>query len=242
MKSQIKFNICILSSKRPYNVKRFPKLDATWYVGKGEESIYRHNGAEKIVESGGLVESRNRILKDSWDMGAIAITIEDDLKKIYTPYMHGGKFIKKQISLLEGLDLLLLSLEKFPQFYLAGVAPTANLFFYSPEKPHSFAHFIVGSLIAVKPCDLLFDKNLRLKEDYDYTLQHIKKYGGAVRNNMILADFEHRKNKGGAVDYRTSELEQTSIKYLKQKWGTVIKDNKRRPNEILMRIPNQPRR
>ena len=72
------FRLCILSSGRPTNARRFLSFpEAIWYVGKGEEKLYRHNGANHIVESGGLVESRNQILKDCWAEKSIAITIED---------------------------------------------------------------------------------------------------------------------------------------------------------------------
>jgi hypothetical protein len=45
----------------------------------------------------------------------------------------------------------------------------------------------------------------------------------------------HRANPGGAVAVRTPEVEQEAIAYLRGKWGDWIKDNPRRPNEILLR-------
>lgn len=87
------------------------------------------------------------------------------------------------------------------------------------------------------PCDLFFDEKLRLKEDYDYTAQHIKKFGGVVRANGILATFAHRKNKGGVVAIRTAEIEQESILRLMQKHPGFFKENPRRANEILMKVP-----
>jgi len=119
---------------------------------------------------------------------------------------------------------------------LVGVAPTANAFYYNPEKPYKTNAFIVGDMILVMPCDLRFDTNMLLKEDYDYTLKHITKYGRVIRADNILAEFAHRTNRGGAVSYRTATLEQVCIAYLKKKWGKKIRDNPRRPNEILMNL------
>ena len=49
--------------------------------------------------------------------------------------------------------------------------------------------------------------------------------------------FSHRTNSGGAVAARTPELEQEMIDFLKKKWGTsVIKDNTKRPDEILLNL------
>ena len=88
--------------------------------------------------------------------------------------------------------------------------------------------------IIIKPNNLRFDSSLRLKEDYDYTLQHIKEFGGCVRYGLFLCSFKHYSNKGGAVSYRTNNLEQETIKYLMEKWGECIKLNPKRENEILL--------
>ena len=46
--------------------------------------------------------------------------------------------------------------------------------------------------------------------------------------------FKHYSNKGGAVDYRTTKLEQETINYLVKKWGDCIRLNTKRENEILL--------
>jgi len=159
--------------------------------------------------------------------------MDDDMMKIEMAAGKGNKalttikhVIGEMESALEGSGM-----------NLAGVAPTPNDFYYNPNKPFSFRNFVIASLMAIKPCGIWFDEKLRTKEDYDYTLQHINKFGGAVRLNYILASFRHYGNKGGVVDYRTSDLEQESIAYLKKKWPSCIMDNPRRENEILLSLP-----
>ena len=89
-------------------------------------------------------------------------------------------------------------------------------------------------MLFVKPCNLYFDESLTLKEDYDYTLQHLQAYGNCFRYQKYLFSFEHYKNKGGAVDYRTDGEEEKNIAYLRRKWKEKIKMNPKRKNEILI--------
>jgi len=85
----------------------------------------------------------------------------------------------------------------------------------------------------IKPNPLRFDEQLTLKEDYDYTLQHIK-HIGTIRYQKYLFTFEHYSNKGGAVEIRNSNEEQRNIKILFAKWGNKIRLNQKRNNEILI--------
>ena len=84
-----------------------------------------------------------------------------------------------------------------------------------------------------KPNEIRFDEQLTLKEDYDFTLQHIQKYG-TVRYQKYLFTFQHYSNKGGAVDIRNDKEEQKNIMILKSKWGDKIRLNTKRKNEILI--------
>jgi hypothetical protein len=118
---------------------------------------------------------------------------------------------------------------------LAGAAPTTNLFYFKPENRLSTSSFIVGDFMLIQPCPMRFDEELRLKEDYDYTLKHLARYNVVARCNDLFAYFTHRSNGGGAVEYRTAEREQEAIARLKQAWGARIADNPKRPNEVILR-------
>ena len=223
-----------ISHKRSKNVAKMEDLcgPLTWYVGDGEGEAYRAEGASSVVESGGLCRSRNAILDDAFADGLPAVELSDDLKKIEV--VHHAKE-KRPATFEDAVGLMFDALETTGT-KLCGVAPTSNAFFYNPKKPiHKFA-FIVGDMLLVLPSKLRFDEQLRLKEDYDFTLQHIAKFGGVARQNQVLATFAHRTNKGGACDYRTSELEQETIAQLKAKWPGMIRDNKRGKDEILLAL------
>tara|TARA_Y100000593_G_C4300246_1_gene332961 strand:+ start:1573 stop:2298 length:726 start_codon:yes stop_codon:yes gene_type:complete len=230
--------IGIISSKRFTNVSQMSQVvgNATWYVGKGEAGHYRAMGAEYVKESGGLCESRNQLLRDAWALDKPCLQLSDDLKGLGKAYIcPKKKKKKKKIDFYTSVKYMLHSLEGGA--FMAGVAPTSNPFFWQKDKPISEKNFIVGDMILVKPCDLYFDEQLKLKEDYDYTLQHLTKYGKVARVNYLLVDFQHRTNKGGAVAYRmrNKEAEKIAIKYLQDKWGEHIKLNTKRVDEILLR-------
>lgn len=232
--------ISVISHKRSVNVPKVSGLigNATWIVGAGEKQHYRDAGAEFVVEGGGLCESRNLALVEAENLSVPCVQISDDLRKLEIAEWNGDKETKKTSRPIsfEGAVNLILERMAAEKLMLGGVAPTANLFYYN--KPTASNLFVIGDFIVVRPCGLYFDEGLKLKEDYDYTLQHFDKYGGALRCNDILAHFLHRTNAGGAVASRTSELEQKSIAHLKAKWPDLIVDNPRRPDEILISRKN----
>lgn len=207
--------------------------DATWFVGAGEGEAYARAGAPAMVESGRLCPSRNAALRAAWEAGLPCFQLSDDLRKL--EYAHKpGKGNTVLITFEYVVGYMLAAMQGGAM--LAGVAPVANAFYYSAVKPYHDRAFIVGDLIAVQPCGLFFDEELFLKEDYDYTMQHLTAFQRVARCNAILATFTHRSNKGGAVEFRTPEREQEAIAHLKARWGSVIRDNPRRPNEILLTL------
>lgn len=228
-----KNKVFVISHARPQNVTKLSAIigpGATWVVGHGEAQLYKRFGAESVTEGGGLCESRNLALHLAFASGMNCVQISDDLKKLQRVTLP--EKTTKPLSFSMAL-LLMQDLMERNKARLAGVAPTSNAFFTNKEVQTK--HFVVGDMIMVAPCDLRFDTNLKLKEDYDFTAQQIKAFGLVCRVDTILAHFEHRTNAGGAVDYRTSEREQAAISYLKAKWPDWIKDNARRPDEILFR-------
>ena len=229
-----KAHIGIISARRPERVVPMMKFapDATWYVAEGEGETYRSAGAKFVVEAGKLCESRNAALEDAFKQDLPCVQLSDDLAALKKA--HDKKQVEL-ISLEQAIKDMLLVTDKIGA-KLAGCAPTSNPFYYNPEKPYRSAGFIVADFILVRPCDLRFDVKMRLKEDYDYTLQHLAKFGKVARLDNLLASFAHRTNKGGAVAYRTSALEQESIAYLRTKWGSAIRNNPRRQNEILLNL------
>lgn len=246
MFGRVKVFVSVISARRPNAVKLMTDLigPATWFVDDTSMAEYArefgvHSLSGAYVVADGLCEARNAAIECAFNRNdyAYCLQLSDDLKKIEEPVWSAEKqkhiarpltfdaAIKRMINALQGTGAK-----------LAGVAPTANPFYYNKKPIHPRA-FIVGDMMLIAPpSPLRFDESMRLKEDYDHTLQHLEKYGRVARCDDVLATFQHKTNKGGAVSYRTLEEEQKAITYLKQKWGARIRDNPKREGEILLNL------
>lgn len=229
-------HIAIISHKRVDNIKKMEDVTEVpsflnWYVGKGEAKDY-NQAKGNVYAAGDLCHSRNMALDDAFNQNKYCLMLDDDLVKCQLlNVMSVPQTVTFERLVMEMVDVL----SQTP-LHLAGIAPTTNPFFYNPGMPLGLKHFIIGAMTLTKSTDIRFDPKLRTKEDYDITLQHVKKYGGVCRLNYAIPKFLHWNNAGGVVDYRTDEVEQASIAYLKKKWGGAIRDNKKRPNEILLKL------
>lgn len=116
---------------------------------------------------------------------------------------------------------------------LWGIYPVPNAFYM--DNSASPCGFIIGTMFGVIP-DLRFDENLNTKEDYDFTIQHIKKFGKVLRYNNITIKADHYNNSGGCVDQRKKnpEIEKEVVDKLKKKWPGIVRDNPKREGEILL--------
>jgi hypothetical protein len=226
--------ITCISHNRSENIKSFYNTigtdDIVFFVkDELDKKNYIDNGAKEVVISGTLMDSRNASLEYCFQRNKISIQLSDDLDNIMLNDFT-GKRTKQYVDINTVLNYVLPHFNN-SEYKFAGFPPTNNPFF--ALKEFEYNKFIVGDFILIKPNPLRFDVNLRLKEDYDYTLQHIKEYG-CIRYQKYLNSFRHYSNSGGAVSYRTNKLEQETIEYLKQKWGECIKLNPKRENEILL--------
>lgn len=210
---------------------------ATWYVAEDDAEDYILAGARSVrtTATGSLVDNRNAIMDDAAERGLPCITCDDD--PIRFKLANDDK-TARQSTYDETAALILKRLYMTP-FCMAGVAPTDNPFYFHPQRRVGTAHFCDGFFQAFKPEGV--PRNLpemRLKEDYELTCQHINMYGGVVRCNDILVEFRQRTNAGGCVSYRTAELEEEMARLLIEKWPGVFRLNPKRENgktQVLMR-------
>jgi len=225
-------HVAIISARRPSAVKSMSDLgwSGTWYVAEGDEEAYKQAGATSVVVAGGLISARNKALDEAFSQGKPCLQLSDDCTRLCVLGKEGKEQETTSDEIVKQMLAHLSMTNK-----LVGIAPVANAFYCSHNVKR--CHFILGDLFIASPSSIRFDSSLRLKEDYDYTCQHIFKFGEVARLDWIIAGFKHRSNEGGAVSYRTAELEQQAIAVLKKKWGDWIKPNPRRPNEILLKIP-----
>lgn len=225
------YGIYVISAGRydklPFSQKQ--KNEYVFCVKNGEAEMYKKAGCKKVFETGGLMQSRNSALEMAFEKNEICVQLSDDFKKVTTNKNFGEK---KIVDLDFAISDLIEVFKKVTNVFLMGVPPTSNDFFAKTKISKNT--FCIGDMLFVKPNELRFDTTLTLKEDYDYTLQHLAKYGNVFRYQKYLFEFEHYTNKGGAVQYRSNAEEQKNIRILMGKWGDKIKLNPKRKNEILI--------
>ena len=82
----------------------------------------------------------------------------------------------------------------------------------------------VGDFLVIDSSSIpRFDCEMTLKEDYDFTAQHLHTYGQIARLNRVFVKAKHYTNAGGAVAVRNDEREQYNIKILRRKWPGVFR-------------------
>lgn len=109
---------------------------------------------------------------------------------------------------------------------------------YREYSPFSFSSVVVASLIGILVDDQRFDENLKLKEDYDFSLESMRRNGLVLRHNKYVWSVEHHGNAGGCVDYRSLQAELDSVAYLRRKWGDdIVSVNAKKDYEVICRPP-----
>lgn len=196
--------------------------DATWIVPPEEARDYL--AAPKLLVTPGLSAARNLALDDAGD--DLCVQLDDDLQSLSWLNLINGEVTplsieKAVIEIADRMDWL--------KVRLGGTSPTGNPYF--TRRRVTMRGFVMASFMVAAPSPIRFDPWFVIKEDYDYTLRHIVLYGGVARVDTILPRFQHRTNPGGAVDVRTDELEQATIRELRARWGPVIGKGRNR-NEI----------
>lgn len=217
---------------------------ASWYVQTDEVRAYEEAGATRVVPTeAGVAKARNAALdeadvltpeeadaRDGRHLAALpCVQLSDDLVRFKIKTGEDWETCPTD----DALGEMMIRLHR--GYTLVGLPPTANTFFAGRDAG---TLFIVGDCIVVEPSPIRFDENLRLKEDYDLTLQHIQQ-GSISRLAHVVAEFKHYKNPGGAVDYRTTRIERETMRYLMKKWPGWIHKHPRRQNEIMLRVPTK---
>jgi hypothetical protein len=230
----MEYIITCVSHRRPQNIEKIIETTGTDKIVfvVNDQIDYENYTAKgvKCIIGGSLTKNRNAALDYCFAQNKICVQIDDDLKKVCLNDFT-GKRTGINVTVLEAIENILPTFLKSKHLY-CGAPPTDNPFFaLEPIKENIL---ITAPFTITKPNKIRFDETLMLKEDYDYTLQHINNGTGCIRFSKYLFSFQSSTNNGGAVSYRTSDLENKSIEYLINKWGECIKLNPKRENEILL--------
>jgi len=209
-------------------------FDVYVFVRQEETYTYQEHCPDATVvwtDAIGITPTRNAIL-DYFQEGDKVLMLDDDIKSV--------KFLfKDKLQKLNKEQITKLIIREFDKCEKQGlkmwwIYPIANNFFMSSK--YNTKCFIIWTFAGIINTELRFDETLTLKEDYDYSLQHIFTYGWVLRNNSVAVEAIHYTNKWWCVDYRDKNREQIAINILKKKWWTIIRDNSKRENEILLNL------
>lgn len=222
-----KVSIYIISRNRSQNVPlmqaHLPNHSVTWVIRPSEKSTYLASGATHTLPGGTLAQSRNAALSHAFSLNKTCVQLDDDLIRARWWTLHGWN--REDISVAQAISAVLKVLDE-TGYYLGGGMPTDYLRHRGGTKipgaggrqiqpVYNTLNFIASCFIVVRPSELRFSEDLVLKEDYDFTVRHIKEYGGVARLCRLNLKFKVGKNEGGAVEYRTKELEKSMIERIR---------------------------
>lgn len=239
--------VTVISARRPQNVPAMEAhlegLDHVWFVPEGQGGDYEYAldaiGAPVAIveiESTQDTHQRNAALDWAERLGKWCVQIDDDLKRLRrtTPGFQSDRY---DLTVSEAIESLVDGIWRAEAHY-GGLAATDNAGF--AQRTITTTSFVRSAFMAVRPgSGLRFDDQFRLKGDYDYTLQHLQKYGRVARLDTLLPTFDFGQGSGGCVDYRTDEVEQEAIERLRRKWPQNISRRTDKPNEVRLvwRVP-----
>lgn len=212
-----------------------------WYVDKESLQDYLRLGLDAVV-GGKLTPARNMALEDAHRRRQACVQLSDDIhawafqpsKKICADIFEGNKVAKSakelRCSPVAAARFLLAKMRATPgkeRPRLGGVFPLPNKSMAFSHKLFSSDGFILGDFFVhdLSPCR--FDTRMTLKEDYDFTCQHLATHGSVLRVNRMFLHVTHETNAGGACDTRDAagERERENVRLLMSKWPGVFHIN-----------------
>jgi len=199
-------------------------------VRESEADEYISNGNDIVIvpdeAQGNLCRIRNYILDNLFEDADCLILLDDDCKGIYR-WENQKKIKFDPDELLEFSEQMAILCNEFG-FKFWGLNCIQDKGAYMEHTPFGTLQYIGGPFQAHLKNEIRYDLDLPLKEDYDITLQHIKKYGGCLRVNFANYDVKQAEQAGGCATYRNVQKETEQFELLQKKWGSKIiaKDNK----------------
>lgn len=192
-----------------------------YVISEKEKEFYKH---ETIIIpdeiQGNISRVRNYILNNN--KNCAVVMMDDDCEGIYR---------------WNNCNSNLLNLDEFQEFCenMVQMMLDCNLKYggvnitapsdkggYREYTPFSFISPVLGPFCIHVNNDLRYDENIPLKEDYDMSLQNLKKYSGILRSNAYSYKVKQAENKGGCSINRNSNEEKKQFELLQKKWGKDI--------------------
>jgi hypothetical protein len=242
----MKIRIVAPSYKRPEkSITQINYPSVKLVVRESEAEEYKKNGNDIIVcpdsAQGNISRVRNWILDNLLDDVDCLIILDDDCKEISRWQDQTNTKLEEEelIRFCQQTSLVCKELG----FKLWGLNTVTDKGAYREYTPFSFIQFIGCPFHAhIKGTELRYDEDLPLKEDYDFTLQNIKKYKGCLRVNYANYNVKQSEQEGGCANIRSLKKEKQQFFALQKKWGKdIIKRDKQSKRSFdynpIMKVP-----
>lgn len=192
---------------------------------ESESKEYAENGNDIVVcpdsAQGNVCRVRNWILDTFLPQYDCVVLMDDDYHGIIRTQDTNRHYLNADE--LEEFAESAAILCKEWGFYFWGLNPLCDKGSYREYTPFSTLQFIGGPFQAfLQGCELRYDEKLNLKEDYDMTLQNLKRYGGCLRFNFMSYRVKQAEQEGGCAMQRNTEEEKRQLNMLKIKWGGAV--------------------
>jgi len=220
----IDFIIYSPSYKRPELCKSHKYLSqVTYVVGEAEGEAYK-NVHDKVwvvpdAVQGNLCRVRNYIL-DNAPEDVQVIIIDDDIDYFGRWNGNVDVILDEQGAYNMMQEGCLLADDMDVRFW--GLNCLKDKGAYREYTPFGTKHYIGGPFQAHRNNECRYDEVIFLKEDYDMTLQVLRKYRKNLRLNMYHYMCNQADLEGGCATYRNLDRERLHNEMLREKWGGKI--------------------
>lgn len=214
------------SYKRPQKaITQIHYPEVTLVVRESEANEYIENGNTIVIcpdsAQGNISRVRNWILDNLYEDADCIIMVDDDCRHIGR-WEEQNKIKFSQAELNEFCEMHSILCKEFG-FQMWGLNCVMDKGAYREYTPYGTIQFIGAPFHAhLKTSKIRYDEELPLKEDYDITLQHIKKNSGCLRVNFAHYDVKQSEQEGGCSAYRNIKKEKQQFFALQNKWGSDI--------------------
>ena len=178
----------------------------------------------------GIAKQRNAILKN-FPRDEEIIMMDDDITCFYK--LTNGKLRKLSPVECKGEFGACFKITRKENCKVWGIYPVDNDYFMSNKIDDET--LLIGCTMGIINNELRYDEELNSKEDYDFCLQNIKKFGKSIRFNYLTSKAKHKQTneKDGGCAWAYKEWDKDCKKLL-DKWYPIIKPNPKRENEIVL--------
>lgn len=232
-------NIIIPSYKRSHDLKGKDYFSMAKYcIPESQKDDYlKVLSEDRIItlpddQDGSITKKRNWILKN---ISRPLIMIDDDVKKISYWDDRKNGYLRKDFpkEFLSELFEEFISISEQIGVRMFGVSQNTDDRQYKEFQPFNLTNIILGPFQGHLDHDLIFDDRVGSKDDYDMSLQQLRKYKKVLRFNKYAYECEHGDNKGGIVSYRTKDKEVEYCKQIMLKWGKKIIQYRIPPRQMI---------